>query len=216
MSSCEIDIEEREEKSDRNETEKKNVLNSIGNIVSRHFFPLGTVFVILFGIFVPQPAVYLGKKVPLIKICIVAMFLMFGLRFRLAEVKSAIRSYREMAFGFVFVLFVTPLIGTNILKLVPQFGNLVGLPDHHDVQGNLTEKNDASSNFSVLPIFGPEEFRIGLQIFCISPCSSAFATLMVSEYFFVIFQGIHKRHNLFKNKHEERFEIDIPWIVRAF
>ena len=38
MSSCEIDIRERE-KSDRNETEKKkkNVLNSIGNIISRHF-----------------------------------------------------------------------------------------------------------------------------------------------------------------------------------
>ena len=92
MSSCEIDIKEREEKSDRNETEKKNVLNSIGNIISRHFFPLGTVFVILFGVFIPQPAVYLGKKLPLIKILIVAILLMFGLRFRLAEVKSAIRS----------------------------------------------------------------------------------------------------------------------------
>ena len=132
MSSCEIDIKEREEKSDRNETEKKNVLNSIGNIVSRHFFPLGTVFVILFGIFIPQPAVYLGKKLPLIKILIVAIFLMFGLRFRLAEVKSAIRSFKEMAFGFLFVLFVTPLIGTNILKLVPQFGELIGAD--HDVQ----------------------------------------------------------------------------------
>ena len=135
MSSCEIDIKEREEKSDRNETEKKNVLNSIGNIVSRHFFPLGTVFVILFGIFIPQPAVYLGKKLPLIKILIVAIFLMFGLRFRLAEVKSAIRSFKEMAFGFLFVLFVTPLIGTNILKLVPQFGELIGAD--HDVQGTF-------------------------------------------------------------------------------
>ena len=180
MSSCEIDIKEREEKSDRNETEKKNVLNSIGNIISRHFFPLGTVFVILFGIFIPQPTVYLGKKLPLIKILIVAIFLMFGLRFRLAEVKSAIRSFKEMAFGFLFVLFVTPLIGTNILKLVPQFGELIGAD--HDVQGNFTETNSGNSSIRQLPIFGPEEFRIGLQIFCICPCSSAFSTLMVSEY----------------------------------
>ena len=194
MSSCEIDIREREEKSDRNETEKKkkNVLNSIGNIISRHFFPLGTVFVILFGIFIPQPTVYLGKKLPLIKILIVAIFLMFGLRFRLAEVKSAIRSYREMAFGFVFVLFITPLIGTNILKLVPEFGELIGAD--YDVQGNLTETN--SGNFSVrqLPIFGPEEFRIGLQIFSICPCATAFSTLMVSEYYKA--EGDVKQHDV--------------------
>ena len=93
MSSCEIDIKEREEKSDRNETEKK----TNGNIVSRHFFPLGTVFVMLFVIFVPQPAVYLGKKLPLIKILIVANYLMFGLSFRLAEAKSVIRSFKELA-----------------------------------------------------------------------------------------------------------------------
>ena len=153
----------------------------MGHIISRHFLPLGTIFVVLFDIFVPQPAVYLGQKLPLIKILIVAIFLMFGLGFRLAEVKSAIRSYKEMAFGFAFVLFVTPLIGTNILKLVPQFGKLIGADD--DVQGNLTETN--SGNFSIrqLPIFGPEEFRIGLQIFCICPCSTAFCTLMVSEYY---------------------------------
>ena len=184
MSSCKIDIKERErgeEKSDRNETETRtNVLNSIGKIVSRHFFPLGTVFVMLFGIFVPQPAAYLGKKLPLIKILIVAIFLMFGLRFRLTEMKSAIRSFKEMAFGFLFVLFVTPLIGTNILKLVPEFGELIGAD--HDVQGNFTETNSGNSSIRQLPIFGPEEFRIGLQIFCICPCSSAFSTLMVSEY----------------------------------
>ena len=75
MSSCETDIKERNERSDINsETEQKtNTLKTIGNVVSRRFFPLGSVFVILFGIFVPQPAMHLGKNLPLIKICIVAI-----------------------------------------------------------------------------------------------------------------------------------------------
>ena len=179
MSSCETDIKERNERSDINsETEQKtNTLKTIGNVVSRHFFPLGSVFVILLGIFVPQPAMHLGKNLPLIKICIVAIFIMFVLRFRFADVKSAIRSYREMAFGFV--LFVTPLIGTNILKIVPQFGKLLGADD--DVQGNLTEINSVNFSARQQAIFGPEEFRIGLQLFCISPCSSSFSTIMVSN-----------------------------------
>ena len=93
MSSCEIDIKEREEKSDRNETEKKNVLNSIGNIISRHFFPLGTVFVILLAYsYLNQQCTSVKNYHFLIKILIVAILLMFGLRFRLAAVKSAIRS----------------------------------------------------------------------------------------------------------------------------
>ena len=102
---------------------------------------------------------------------------MFVLRFRFADVKSAIRSYREMAFGFV--LFVTPLIGTNILKIVPQFGKLLGADD--DDQGNLTEINSVNFSARQQAIFGPEEFRIGLQLFRISPCSSSFSTIMVGN-----------------------------------
>ena len=141
--------------------------------ISKHFLPIGTLLIIPLGIIFPSPAVYLQGKLPVVKICIVTLFFVIGMRFRLTEIHSALRCYKETALGLIVVLFVTPVVGTKLMML-PNFQKVQWSDLHAE---NITSNNSWSIE---LPDFGPEEFRIGLQIFCVSPCASAFPTVVVS------------------------------------
>ena len=149
----------------------------ITGFFSKHFLPIGTLFVIPFGIIFPAPAVYLNKKLPVVQMCIVTLFFVIGTKFRLTEIKSALRCYKETALGLFFILLLTPIVGTKLLML-PRFCDV-----HRS--GLLSENVTLNNSWSIeLPDFGPEEFRTGLQIFCVSPCASAFPTVVVSVLFF--------------------------------
>ena len=141
--------------------------------ISKHFLPIGTLLIIPLGIIFPSPAVYLQGKLPVVKICIVTLFFVIGMKFRLTEIHSALRCYKETALGLIVVLFVTPVVGTKLMML-PNFQKVQWSDLHAE---NITSNNSWSIE---LPDFGPEEFRIGLQIFCVSPCASAFPTVVVS------------------------------------
>ena len=140
--------------------------------ISKHFLPIGTIFIIIIGILVPDPAVYFNGKLPVVQMCILTIFFVIGTKFRLTEIKSAQHRYKEIALGIFVVLFVTPVIGTKLLML-PKFQKVPRSSLHAP---NITSNNSWSIE---LPDFGPEEFRIGLQIFCVSPCASAFPTVVV-------------------------------------
>ena len=148
---------------------------AIAAFISKHFLPIGTLFIIPLGIIFPAPAVYLEGKLPVVKICILTLFFVIGTKFRLTEIQSALRCYKETALGLIVVLFLTPIMGTKLLML-PKFRDVTrsSLP-----AANITSNNSWQIE---LPDFGPEEFRIGLQIFCVSPCASAFPTVVVSGY----------------------------------
>lgn len=141
--------------------------------ISKHFLPIGTLFIIPLGIIFPTPAVYLQGKLPVVKICISTLFFVIGMKFRIAEIHSALRCYKETVLGLIIVLFITPVVGTKLMML----------PKFQEVQWSDLHAENFTSNKSwsiELPNFGPEEFRIGLQIFCVSPCASAFPTIVVS------------------------------------
>ncbi|CAB4030799.1 Hypothetical predicted protein, partial [Paramuricea clavata] len=141
----------------------------IAAFVSKHFLPIGTLFVIPLGIIFPAPAVYLNGKLPVVQMCIVTLFFVIGTKFRLTEIQSALRCYRETALGIIVVLLLTPVVGTKLLML-PKFRQVPS-----------AENGTLNNSWSIeLPDFGPEEFRIGLQIFCVSPCASAFPTVVVT------------------------------------
>ena len=144
----------------------------IAAFISKHFLPIGTLLIIPVGIIFPTPAVYLQGKLPVVKMCIVTLFFVIGMKFRLTEVHSALHCYKETALGLIVVLFLTPVIGTKLLML-PKFIEVS--------RSGLPVANTSNNSWSIeLPDFGPEEFRIGLQIFCVSPCASAFPTVVVS------------------------------------
>ena len=144
----------------------------IAAFISKHFLPIGTLLIITLGIIFPSPAVYLQGKLPIVKMCIVTLFFVIGMKFRLTEIHSALRCYKENALGLIVVLLFTPVVGTKLLML-PRFREVP--------QSSLPAANASNNSWSIeLPDFGPEEFRIGLQIFCVSPCASAFPTVVVS------------------------------------
>ena len=143
--------------------------------LSKHFLPIGTLLIIPLGIILPSPAVYLQSKLPVIKMCIVTLFFVIGMKCRLPEMKSALHSYKEIVLGLIVVLFLTPMVGTKLMML-PKFQEISLL----DLRSGNTKFNNSWS--IELPYFGPEEFRIGLQIFCVSPCASAFPIVVVSLY----------------------------------
>ena len=141
----------------------------------KHFLPIGTLFIIPLGIILPGPAVYLQRKLPVIKMCIVTLFFVIGMKCRLPEMKSALHSYKEIVLGLIVVLLLSPILGTKLMML-PKFQQ-VSLSDYN------SENTKFNNSWSIeLPYLGPEEFRIGLQIFCVSPCASAFPTVVVSPY----------------------------------
>ena len=141
--------------------------------ISKHFLPIGTILIIFLGILVPAPAVFINRKLPVVEMCIITLFFVIGTKFRSTEIKSALHCYKEIALGIFVVLFLTPVIGTKLLML-PKFQKI---PRSSLNAANITSNNSWSIE---LPDFGPEEFRIGLQIFCVSPCASAFPTVVVS------------------------------------
>jgi hypothetical protein len=150
----------------------------IAAFVSKHFLPIGTLFIIPLGILFPAPAVYLHGKLPVVQMCIVILFFVIGTKFRLTEIQSALRCYKETALGIIVVLLLTPVVGTKLLML-PKFREVPR-------SGLDTENGTLNSSWTIeLPDFGPEEFRIGLQIFCVSPCASAFPTVVVSKRTFL-------------------------------
>ena len=147
---------------------------TLKNFLLRNFLPIGTVISIIFGIFLPQPAVYLSKKIPVIKISIIALFFTIGLRVRFVEAKSAAKSYKEVVVGLLLVLFVAPAISINVLGQIPYFGPFVG-----NVEG--LKNSSINNSFEEMPILGPEEFRLGMQIYYMCPSAPATSLIMVSQ-----------------------------------
>ena len=144
------------------------------NFFLRNFLPIGTMISVIFGLFLPQPAVYLSQEIPVVKICIIALFSTIGLRVRLSEAKSAVKSYKEVILGLLLVLFVAPSVSINMLNQIPYFGLFIG--DNH---GLGISSNNSSQ---IMPIFGPGEFRLALQIYYMCPSAPAAALIMVGKY----------------------------------
>lgn len=151
---------------------KQSTFRTLKNFLLRNFLPIGTVICIIFGIFLPQPAVYLSKRIPVIKISVIALFFTVGLRVRFVEAKSAAKSYKEVVVGLLLVLFVAPAVSINVLGQMPYFGPFVG-----NVEGL---KNSSNNSFEEMPILGPEEFRLGMQIYYMCPSAPATSLIMVS------------------------------------
>jgi hypothetical protein len=170
-----LDVEVAKEENEHVE-ENETFVNKLGKFVMSQSLPIGTMFSIILGIFVPRPAVYLSERIPIVQVCIMALFFCIGLRLRFQEAKSAVKCYKEILVGLILVLFVCPVIGTNILNQIQQFGPLIGRA------GEQSLKNDSNSSIkdTHTSLFGPEEFRLALQLFIMCPSAVATSLIVVS------------------------------------
>ena len=80
--------------------ENETFVNKLGKFVMSQSLPIGTMFSIILGIFVPRPAVYLSERIPIVQVCIMVLFFCIGLRLRFQEAKSAVKCYKEN-FGWI-------------------------------------------------------------------------------------------------------------------
>lgn len=172
MSQSDVVVEVDQAKEASENPQKPNILTRFKNFYIRNFLPIGIVLSIIIGILLPQPAVYLSQRIPAVKICIIGLFFTIGLRLRVVEAKSAVKSYKEVVVGLLLVLFVGPVFATNVINQIPYFGSLIG-----DGQ-NL--KNSSSNTTEEELILGPEEFRLGLQIYLMCPSAPAASLALVS------------------------------------
>ena len=166
-----VEVEQAKE-ADENVEEQASILTRLKNFYMKNFLPMGILFGVIIGILLPQPAVYVSKRIPVTKICIIVVFFTVGLRLRLVEAKSAVKAYKDVLVGVVLVLFVGPIVGTNVLNQVPYFGSLIG------EQALKNSSNNITAETSVL---GPEEFRLGLQIYSMCPSAPASSLVLVSN-----------------------------------
>ena len=172
MAQSDVVIPVEEGKEGGETSEKLSILTRLKNFLLQNFLPIGTVISVIFGIFLPQPAVYLSQRIPVVKISVITLFFIVGLRVRLVEAKSAVKSYKEVAFGLLLALFVAPSVSINVLNQIPYFGSFIG--------DGQSLKNSSNNSYEEMPIFGPEEFRLGLQIYYMCPSAPATSLIMVS------------------------------------
>ena len=170
MAQSEVIVNVEQAKEACEESEKPSFLAKLKNFCMRQFMPIGIIISIIVGIFLPQPAVYLSERIPVVKICIIVLFFTIGLRLRLVEAKSAVKSYKEVIVGLLLVLFIGPIISTNVLNQVPNFGSFIGDYENNNTNGSTDE----------MEILGPEEFRLAIQIYCMCPSAPAASLILVS------------------------------------
>ena len=78
MSQSDVVVEVEQTKEANENPEKPNILTRFKNFYIRNFLPIGIVLSIIIGIFLPQPAVYLSERIPVVKICIICLFFTIG------------------------------------------------------------------------------------------------------------------------------------------
>ena len=83
--------------------------------------PLGLFFALLLGIAIPVIGSFLDKAVQgsLSVFCVVALFLISGLKLSTAEAKEASKSFVAMGYGLVSIFLVTSMIGTVVTRYIP-------------------------------------------------------------------------------------------------
>jgi hypothetical protein len=167
-----VEVEPAEEAGEN--VENFSVLISLKNFCLKNFLAIGIFFSMIIGIFLPQPAVFLSKRMPVIQICIIITYFTIGIRLRLVEARTAVKSYKEIAVASFLILFVGPVIGATVMNTVPQFGSFL-----HDSHNSRNSSNISSEE---TPILGPQEFRLSLQIYLMCPNPLAATMIFVSWF----------------------------------
>ena len=157
----------------------------------KNYLPLSLMFLVLLGMFVPQPGTFFSKG-PTHYICIVGLFFHSGIKLKTGEVKEALKSLKALLFGIVSILFITTTIGVALTGLLPfdeeEYSNvaihangLVNTTSNFNGSSVLNTTKSPTQHATKKGIFGPQAFRIALQLYFIVPCTIAAGVVMVSQ-----------------------------------
>ncbi|XP_032240882.2 probable sodium/metabolite cotransporter BASS4, chloroplastic [Nematostella vectensis] len=157
----------------------------IRQLALKNFLPLGLVFLVGFGILVPAPGVFLSEF-PTHYICIVGIFLHSGLKLRTGEIRDTIRAYKALIYQILVIMLLTPIIGVKLTELLP-FGREALLSSRSSSTNdgiNRTSKmgmNESGRTSQKNAVLGPAEFKTGIELYLIVPCTISAGVVLVSQ-----------------------------------
>ena len=153
--------------------------------VFRNYLALGLAFLVIFGVLVPAPGVFLSRF-PTHYVCIVGLFFHSGIKLATGEVKVAIKAYKALILGIICILLMTPIIGVKLTSLLPFDEENHGVAAHENGNSiNMTNgtKIVPTSEYRGDSILGSVAFRTGIQIYFAVPCTISAGMVMVSMFF---------------------------------
>ncbi|EDO43375.1 predicted protein, partial [Nematostella vectensis] len=157
----------------------------IRQLALKNFLPLGLVFLVGFGILLPAPGVFLSEF-PTHYICIVGIFLHSGLKLRTGEIRDTIRAYKALIYQILVIMLLTPIIGVKLTELLP-FGREALLSSRSSSTNdgiNRTSKmgmNESGRTSQENAVLGPAEFKTGIELYLIVPCTISAGVVLVSQ-----------------------------------
>ena len=162
-------MEEEERKEEESVTKPNKCLHKFGLFVLNNYLPISLVLLVLFGALVPEPGNALNTAATKY-VCITLIFIYTGLYLQTKAIKEAVSAYKAAIWGFVSILGVTCIVGGSLTDLLNDTTNIS--PGY--------ERNSSNISMETKTSIGPVEFRYGLQIYMVMPCTVSSGVVMVS------------------------------------
>ena len=159
--------EERKEKEPL--TKQNNCWHKFGLFVLNNYLPISLLVLVVFGALVPEPGNALNTDTTKY-VCITLIFIYTGLYLQTKAIKEAVSAYKAAVWGFVSILGVTCLVGGSLTDLLNDTTNI----------SHRYGRNSSNISMETKTSIGPVEFRYGLQIYMVMPCTVSSGVVMVS------------------------------------
>ncbi|XP_065674804.1 uncharacterized protein LOC136091317 [Hydra vulgaris] len=153
FSNVEISLKKNDSKYEKKNFSRK-VIKKLGHLLLSNVLPISFIAALIIGIFLPQVGNTLNHK-STTYICLVVIFLYSGLYLPSSAIKDSIKAYKAAAWGFISILFISCIIGSQLTMLVP----------FHKISSSL----------------GTQSFKTGLVVYFCSPCTVSSGVLMVTQ-----------------------------------
>jgi hypothetical protein len=139
-------------------------------VVDVYLLFFGMILIIVIGVYWTSSGLFLAK-LQVRFICVVLIFVIFGLQLTTDEIYSALKAYKAIIWSILAILFVTPALGIQITKTI----HFATLSD----ENITTEHSLVKANMSAI---GPTEFALGLEVFFAVPSSFSTGVILVSSF----------------------------------
>jgi len=157
------------------EEKESSLCSKIGRFVLNNYLPLSLIFFVVLGALLPQLGHALDHKATRY-ICVIYIFMYCGLYLRTGEIKEALLAYKAVIWGIISILGITCIVGGQLTALLISRDPYNG--GSYNTSSNSSIHNETESHHDLL---GPIEFRYGLQIYVIMPCTISSGVVMVSQ-----------------------------------
>jgi len=168
----------KDAKSTEKVEEQTTKCSKTNDILLKYSLPISLIVAVILGVFVPWPGGYIDH--PAVKYTIVAwVFINSGLYMKSSEIKTALKEYKAIIWGFTSILFVTTAIGSQLTGLLVFDPNTS--PPNYITNNSLITSQSTNLSTSGGVYIGPQELVTGIQVYMLMPCAINSGVIMVTQ-----------------------------------